>query len=181
MPLMRPTLRPSLVATVSLGLVACGGTRTSNPPPPEMTHNPPMPQPLGGSGGAAGGGATASATGTSVPLAVNPPPTGTGSADARPGAQGSGFKTHPRDARHHLILKNREGGCFVEIPVPTDKPLPPGGRSIRTENVPCPPIMNDPAYGKCVGGTIQLKGTGCECFVGGNPPPPAVALTCPAQ
>ena len=178
---MKRALRPSLVITVSLSLGACNSTRTSNPPPPEMSHNPPMPTTTAAAGGAPSEGSAGAplevATAPQPYISKNPPaPEKDG-----PKVAGGAFKTHPRDARGHLILKDAQGGCFVEIPVPTDKPLPPGGRSIRVEKLTCPPLMSDPAYAKCVGGTIQLQPGGCSCFIGGNPPPPAVALTCPAQ
>lgn len=178
-------LRPSLVVTVSLSLAACGGARTADPPPPEMSHNPPMP-PLGGQGGSgsaetpaggAGAGAmeVASATATPPYTSKNPPPPDMG------GPKGGGFVAHPRDAQGHVIYKDRQGGCYVEIQVPHDKPLPPGGQSIRVEKRTCPPAMNDPAYAKCAGGTISRAGAECSCFIGGNPPPPQTILACPAQ
>lgn len=172
---MKPALRPSLVITVSIGLAACGSTRTSNPPPPEMSHNPPMPQMAGGAGGSSGGGAAEVASGNLAPLAGNPPP------QERDFAKPSAFKTHPRDAAGNVIFKDKLGGCFVEIPFASTKPRQPGERHVREEKLVCPPVMSDPAYGKCLGGLIELKGDKCFCLVGGNPPPPPLALECPSR
>jgi len=87
-------------------------------------------------------------------------------------------KLNPTDAQGRTISVrwSDTAKCYVSVP------LPPEQRTklayARAVEVPCPPIMSQPAFKQC-SGTVKTDGQSCACFRGGNPPPPPVRVPCP--
>jgi hypothetical protein len=172
---MRTRLRAPIVATVSvLGMngAACESYRTQNPPRPEPVQNPPPD---------AATTSTAIPSAASAEVATDPPATATSSSSAKPPRKTYSRQLNERDPKRGQIFSS-ESGCFVYGDWPDGKPRAPGMMPARI-SLPCPPSMKDPAWAACAGGTLSANelGSECECFVGGNPPPPPRLVDCPAS
>ncbi|MDP2307675.1 MAG: hypothetical protein Q8P18_16750 [Pseudomonadota bacterium] len=90
---------------------------------------------------------------------------------------------NPRDPEHGMIRRgSADGHCYVELPFPEPPTsvMPP-----PTELVACPTqMMEDPAWGGCLGGTLQVASVeplACVCNFFGNPPPPSKESVCPRE
>ena len=141
------------VVITLLGAVACG-TKTGESPP---THNPPAPVP--------------EAPPAPAPAPVPPP------------APAEERLLNPLDAQGRVILRARDGSCFVTLPPkePPDTRL--SFQPLPTEAVDCPTSMAAPEWEACVAGRVLAPADGgegdCLCVVFGNPPPPPRKVACP--
>lgn len=161
-------LRPAFV----VALASLPGCAPSQPPQP-----PPEP--------ASRAAASSAAPAPSVaPTAVvtNPPPPAespTPDTSARPKARGPFTKgKNARDPSRGWIYRSAKG-CFVRVP--DGRPRQPGELPPAVD-VPCPASMTGEAWRECLGDVVMSNDAGdaCECFIGGNPPPPPAPMTrCP--
>lgn len=120
--------------------------------------------------------ATAQPSATATTTSATPPPTVTS-----PPKQGGGPFTKTKNAHHpkHGLIYRSNAGCFVRID--DGKTRPPGMYPPPTD-VPCPPEMQSEVWKECVGDLVMSNdaGTACQCFLTGNPPPPARPMSrCP--
>lgn len=80
------------------------------------------------------------------------------------------------------VYRASDQTCYVHGEFPANAPPRFPGQSPPSEAVDCPPQMNDAVYDLCRGGVVYKHNDACGCFVMGNPPPPARALSrCPAH
>jgi len=76
-------------------------------------------------------------------------------------------RLNPVSARHGFVYRDREGGCFVNGPLPPGVILP-SGSSLNTMAVPCPAGMFEGCFR---GHLLRLDDQSCVCTeVEGDPP-----------
>jgi hypothetical protein len=191
------SLAQSFVITAAVGSAACGKEpETARPDPVRPTPS-------------ASASSSASPTGSvTLDVKANPPPPPLPTKKRKhaaldAGAGGGTWKTpkgpvpawsdlvakNPVDASGRTIFVRNDDVCYVEEPMktPPKKPLPTGFRMVDSIPVDCPPEVDDPAWDECTYSILNapkkmVPGGECYCFsVGGNPPPPPRAVTCPKK
>jgi hypothetical protein len=166
---MSRSFRPAFVATFTLSALACQESippeppvlHVNPPPPPEEDAAPPEVTPVD-----AGATTTVDAGATETPQAL------------KPVDYTKSF--NPKDKQGRTIYFGGNATCYVELPfkTPPTSVMPP-----PTAAVACPgEMLRDPAWQKCVGGTMYGReggGPNCSCAHFGNPPPPPSDAPCP--
>jgi hypothetical protein len=154
---MRRSRAPFMVVVSTVGWMGCSGASHSEVKPLEAitpAGNPPMaPEPI------------------PIPPTSNPPP------ELERIDLGQYKETlNARHAEHGTIYRRGSGeGCEVHLPL--EGRAPPG--MVNTQDMDCPPEMDDVAWADCAGGMIHTNGEDCVCSVMGNPPMPPRRVSCP--
>jgi hypothetical protein len=175
--LPKSRIRPAFVVTLAaLAPIACQKQQPhGNPPPPTATTTI---------------GKVPSTTNTDE-VSANPPPIRTTREVRDPlPPQHEQYKgqvdyakvkrLNPHGRENRLIMAAKDGTCFIQVPIDPSAPIGPPGTGLRSEQVACPDVMQDPAWDTCLYGDIlRLESGDCVCERMGNPPPPPSKAECP--